>query len=59
MSDINREFEKDVEDSGQFITLFLAHIDHGSNRIEWVRAGNEPAILYDPDTDSFRNLNRL
>jgi len=56
MSDINREFVRDVEDSGQFMTLFLSRIDRGRNRIEWVRAGHEPAILYDADTDSFSSL---
>ncbi len=56
MSDINREFAKDAEDSGQFMTMFLARIDRGKNRIEWVRAGHDPAILYDPDTDSFSSL---
>ena len=56
MSDINREFAKDVGDSGQFMTMFLTRIDRGRNRIEWVRAGHEPAILYDPDTDSFGSL---
>jgi sigma-B regulation protein RsbU (phosphoserine phosphatase) len=57
VSDVNREFSKDVGDSGQFVTFFLARIDRYKNRLEWVRAGHEPAILYDPDTDSFKNLN--
>jgi sigma-B regulation protein RsbU (phosphoserine phosphatase) len=56
ISDINREFEKDAEDSGQFMTMFLARIDRGANRIDWVRAGHDPAILYDPDTDTFNTL---
>jgi sigma-B regulation protein RsbU (phosphoserine phosphatase) len=57
VSDINREFVKDAENSGQFMTMFLARIDRGANRIDWVRAGHDPAILYDPDTDSFNALN--
>jgi sigma-B regulation protein RsbU (phosphoserine phosphatase) len=57
VSDVNREFSKDVGDSGQFMTFFLARIDRYKNRIEWVRAGHDPAILYDPDTDSFESLN--
>ena len=56
MSDIYSEFVKDVEDSGQFMTMFLIRIDRGSNRVEWVRAGHEPAALYDPHTDSFSSL---
>jgi sigma-B regulation protein RsbU (phosphoserine phosphatase) len=57
ITDVNREFVKDVEDSAQFMTLFLARIDRGENRVNWVRAGHDPAILYDPDTDSFTSLN--
>jgi sigma-B regulation protein RsbU (phosphoserine phosphatase) len=57
VSDINREFVKDVEDSGQFMTMFLARIDRSRNRVDWVRAGHDPAILYDPDNDSFIGLN--
>jgi sigma-B regulation protein RsbU (phosphoserine phosphatase) len=56
ITDVNREFVKDVEDSAQFMTLFLARIDRGENRVNWVRAGHDPAILYDPDTDSFSSL---
>jgi sigma-B regulation protein RsbU (phosphoserine phosphatase) len=57
LADVNREFVKDAEDSAQFMTLILARIDRGDNRINWVRAGHDPAILYDPDTDSFSSLN--
>ncbi|MBT8366652.1 MAG: serine/threonine-protein phosphatase [Deltaproteobacteria bacterium] len=56
VTDVNREFVKDVEDAAQFMTLFLARIDRGENHMDWVRAGHDPAILYDPDTDSFRSL---
>jgi sigma-B regulation protein RsbU (phosphoserine phosphatase) len=56
VSDINREFFKDVEKSARFMTFFLARLDRGSNRIEWVRAGHDPAIIYDPGIDSFSNL---
>jgi sigma-B regulation protein RsbU (phosphoserine phosphatase) len=56
VTDVNREFAKDVEDSAQFMTLFLARIARGENRIDWVRAGHDPAILYDPETDSFSSL---
>jgi sigma-B regulation protein RsbU (phosphoserine phosphatase) len=56
VTDVNREFAKDVEDSAQFMTLSLALIDRGENRMCWVRAGHDPAIVYDPDTDSFGSL---
>lgn len=56
VTDINREFVKDAEDSGQFMTMLLARIDRRKNRMDWVRAGHDPAIVYDPDTDSFSSL---
>jgi sigma-B regulation protein RsbU (phosphoserine phosphatase) len=34
VTDVNREFAKDVEDSSQFMTLFLARIARGENRID-------------------------
>ena len=56
LADVNREFSKDVGDSGRFMTFFLARIDRNENRVEYVRAGHDPAILYDPADDSFREL---
>jgi len=56
VSDINREFTRDVDFSGHFMTLFLARINRDKNLVEWVRAGHDPAILYDPSTDSFTHL---
>jgi sigma-B regulation protein RsbU (phosphoserine phosphatase) len=56
VTDVNRVFVKDAENSTQFMTLFLARIDRDENRLDWVRAGHDPAIVYDPDTDSFSSL---
>jgi len=56
VSDVNRVFVHDVEKSGRFMTLFLAQIDTGRNRMVWVNAGHEPAIIYDPVSDAFENL---
>jgi sigma-B regulation protein RsbU (phosphoserine phosphatase) len=56
VADVNRKFVEDVEYSGQFMTLFLARIDRAASRIEWVRAGHEPALLYDPRRQRFSTL---
>ena len=56
VSDVNRQFTADVEASGQFMTLFYLTVDGEARRVEWVRAGHDPAILYDPATDSFEEL---
>jgi len=56
IADVNRKLVEDVEYSGQFMTLFLARIDRGARRIEWVRAGHDPGVLYDIRRDVFSEL---
>lgn len=56
IADVNRKLAEDVEYSGQFMTLFLARIDRSALRVEWVRAGHDPAILFDPRAGAFREL---
>jgi sigma-B regulation protein RsbU (phosphoserine phosphatase) len=56
VSDVNRQLTRDVEDTGRFITLFYLQIDRVNHRLSWVRAGHEPAMLYDPATDRFEEL---
>jgi len=57
VSDVNRQLAKDVEDSGRFMTLLYIEIERSNQIIRWVNAGHEPAMIYDPDTDSFSELN--
>ena len=56
ISDVNRQLVQDVEDSGQFMTMFFLALDTESKQLEWVRAGHDPAIIYDPVSDSFNEL---
>jgi serine phosphatase RsbU (regulator of sigma subunit) len=56
ISDVNRQLAQDVEDSGQFMTLFYLMIDPTKKHFQWVRAGHDPAIFYDPGTDTFEEL---
>ena len=56
ISDVNRQLAHDVEDSGQFMTLFYLMIDATQKQLEWVRAGHDPAIFYDPGSDTFEEL---
>ena len=55
-TDVNRQITLDVEDSGRFITLFYLQIDMDRRSLHWVRAGHDPAILYDPAADCFEEL---
>ncbi len=53
---MNRHLSRDVLDSGTFMTLFYMAVDPESRSLEWVRAGHDPAWLYDPDSDTFDDL---
>jgi len=56
ISDVNRQLVQDVEDSGQFMTMFFLVLDTQTRQLEWVRAGHDPAIVYDPRSDAFTEL---
>jgi serine phosphatase RsbU (regulator of sigma subunit) len=56
ISDVNRQMTADLADSGRFVTLFYLTIDPERRAAEWVRAGHDPAILYDPMTGKFIEL---
>jgi sigma-B regulation protein RsbU (phosphoserine phosphatase) len=56
ITDVNRQLARDVEDSGQFMTMFYLTIDSVDQGLKWVRAGHEPGIFYDPDADTFEEL---
>ena len=56
IADVNHHLAIDLSDSGQFATLFYMTLDLAKNAVEWVRAGHEPAIFYDPTTDEFFEL---
>jgi sigma-B regulation protein RsbU (phosphoserine phosphatase) len=56
VSDVNRQLAQDVEDSGQFMTMFFLALDTETRHLQWVRAGHDPAIIYDPRSDSFHEL---
>ncbi len=56
ISDVNRQLAKDVAEYNNFMTLFYLRIDAKHKTLEWVRAGQDPAIFYDPGTRSFLTL---
>jgi sigma-B regulation protein RsbU (phosphoserine phosphatase) len=53
---MNRHLTRDILESGRFMTLFYMTIDPEKNHIDWVRAGHDPAIIYDPSRDEFEEL---
>jgi len=53
---LNRHLARDVAGSNHFITMFMLVLDPVNKRLEWVRAGHDPALIYDPATDEFSEL---
>ncbi|MGE4538025.1 MAG: SpoIIE family protein phosphatase [Desulfovibrio sp.] len=49
----NRLLCRDVGDSGRFMTLVAMEIRPEAGEARYVRAGHDPAVLYDPETDAF------
>ena len=56
VSDVNRELARDIGGSGRFMSMFFLEIEPEGNTLNWVRAGHEPAVLYDTREDSFLEL---
>jgi len=56
VSDVNRLLARDVAESGGFMTLFYLVVDPSNRNLRWVRAGHDPAIVYDGASDSFEEL---
>jgi sigma-B regulation protein RsbU (phosphoserine phosphatase) len=53
---MNRHLTQDVLETGRFMTLFYLTIDPETKRLDWVRAGHDPALVYDPVRDEFEEL---
>ena len=56
VNEMNRHLTRDVLDTGRFMTLLYMAIDTDNGHLRWVRAGHDPAIVYDPIKDNFEEL---
>lgn len=56
VSSLNRHLVEDMSDSGRFMTLLYLVLQKDGSSLEWIRAGHDPALLYDPILDSFSEL---
>jgi phosphoserine phosphatase RsbU/P len=54
--DVNRFLSLDTYDTGNFMTFFYCELTAGQHDVRWVRAGHEPALIYDPGQDRFDEL---
>ncbi len=56
VSSMNRDLSLDMKHTGHFMTLFFLEIDPARQTAQWVRAGHEPALIYQPVRDTFDEL---
>lgn len=56
ISAMNHHLSQDVLQTGRFMTLFYLTLDLEQKTLGWVRAGHDPALLYDPASDRFEEL---
>ena len=61
VADLNHLLTQDTAETGRFVTLFYLFLEPspegmGSGRMRWVRAGHDPALLYDPACGTFLEL---
>jgi sigma-B regulation protein RsbU (phosphoserine phosphatase) len=56
VADFNRHLTEDLYASGRFMTFFALALEPNKERISWVRAGHDPALLYSPREDRFSEL---
>ncbi|KPJ77460.1 MAG: hypothetical protein AMJ54_08035 [Deltaproteobacteria bacterium SG8_13] len=57
VGEVNRLLARDSSRTGWFVSMFLVEIDPQRRTLRWVRAGHEPAILYDPGQEKTEILN--
>jgi sigma-B regulation protein RsbU (phosphoserine phosphatase) len=55
-ADINQALTRDSAKTSRFMSMFFLEINVAVKKLSWVRAGHEPALLYDPAQNGFENL---
>ena len=54
--EINQFLTRDSSRTSRFMSMFFLEINTTSRTLSWVRAGHEPALLFDPIKGSIENL---
>lgn len=56
INDVNKHLSLDTSQTGNFMTFFYCEFTTGEQGIRWVRAGHDPALIYDPESERFDEL---
>lgn len=57
LQEVNRYITRDSDATSRFLSMFFLEIDEQAKKLSWVRAGHDPAILFDPARGEFEELN--
>ncbi|MBW2513325.1 MAG: SpoIIE family protein phosphatase [Deltaproteobacteria bacterium] len=53
INDVNKHLSLDTYDTDNFMTFFYCELAPSVREVCWIRAGHDPALIYNPDTDTF------
>ncbi len=56
LNEVNQYVTRDSSETSRFMSLFFLEVDPSTRTLRWVRAGHEPAIIFDPVDSEFREL---
>ncbi len=56
INDVNKHLSLDTYDTDNFMTFFYCELAPAVREVCWIRAGHDPALIYDPSTDTFDEL---
>ena len=56
MQSVNSVLSRDLDGTGRFLTMFYLRLMEKSSVVQWVRAGHDPAVRYNPCTGEFGEL---
>ncbi|MFC1887063.1 SpoIIE family protein phosphatase [Thermodesulfobacteriota bacterium] len=56
IDDVNKHLSSDTSHTGNFMTFFYCELTSDQSDVRWVRAGHDPALIYDPSEDEFDEL---
>jgi sigma-B regulation protein RsbU (phosphoserine phosphatase) len=56
INDVNKQLSLDTYETGNFMTFFYCELNEMSHEICWVRAGHDPALIYNPESNEFDEL---
>lgn len=56
MEHVNTQLSHDTFGTGQFVTMMLIELNAGGRELRWVRAGHEPALLFEPASGATTEL---